>query len=119
MPFEKEKRQYPRTEVRWPLIIKTGHGDISGETLNINVDGALIRCMEQLEPNKAIEMVINVPALVRPLTIPAQVIHSSVCDLVEENTYYEIGVLFTEISDRNKWLISTAVQRESGVMLIP
>jgi hypothetical protein len=119
MPFEKEKRQYPRAQVNWPLIIQTAHGEISGETINITVVGALIRCQEQLEADEAIDMVINVPALVRPLTIPAQVIHSSVCDPADENTHYEIGVLFVEISDKNKWLISTAVQRESGVMLMP
>ncbi len=119
MVFEKEKRQYPRANVTWPLTIKAGHGDMGGQTLNITVDGALIRCKEHLEPNETIEMIITVPALVHPLTITAQVIHSRVCDPEDEAIHYEIGVVFTEISDKNKRVISTAAQRESGVMLMP
>ena len=117
--YHKEKRQRPRAKVSWPVVIRTDQGDISGETLNITVDGALVRCQKLLEPNETIEMLIQIPALVRPLTVPGQVIHCNVNDEGGEATSYEVGVRFTEVSEKNKWLISTAVQRESGVMLMP
>ena len=83
------------------------------------MDGAFIRCQDSLEVDQAVEMTVHIPALVRPLIITAQVIHSSKREPEDEATYYEIGVQFTEISDKNKGVISTAVQRESGVMLMP
>ena len=119
MIHDKEKRQRPRARVSWEVTIKSSQGDLSGKTLNVTVDGALIRCREPLEPNDAIEVVLHVPARVSPLRIPARVIHSSICEPEDETLCYDIGVRFTEISEKNKWLISTAVQRESGVMLIP
>lgn len=119
MDYVKEKRQRPRSRVNWVVVVKTNEGVIPGETLNVTVDGAFIRCQESLEVDQAVEMTVHIPALVRPLIITAQVIHSSKCEPEDEATYYEIGVHFTEISDKNKGLISTAVQRESGVMLMP
>ena len=119
MPDYQEKRQYPRTTVRWPVVLRTAHGEISCETENITVDGALIRCDEPLKSNEEIEIVIVVPSLVRPLTLPAQVIHSHISDQQDGVTPCFIGVKFTDISDKNRWLITTAVQRESGVMLMP
>ena len=117
--YEKEKRQRPRARVNWLVVFKTSQGDISGETLNLTVDGAFIRCEESLEVDQAVEMDINVPTLLRPITISAQVVHSNKCEPEGESTYYEIGVQFTDISEKNKSLLSTAVQRESGVMLMP
>lgn len=119
MSYEREKRQRPRAKVNWSVVMQTNQGNISGETLNITVDGALIRCQKPLEPDQTIEIVVQVPALVRPLTIPGQVIHCNVYDEGDKAASYEVGVRFTEVSDKNKWLISTAVQRESGVMLMP
>ena len=119
MDYDKEKRQRPRARVNWLVAIKTSQGVLPGETLNLTMDGASIRCEESLEPDQAVEMTIHVPALARPLAITAQVIHSNRCEPDNEATYYEIGFQFTEISDKSKWLISTAVQRESGVMMMP
>jgi len=114
--YEREKRQRPRAKVRWSVIVQTDQGKIKGETLNITVDGALILCQEPLEPEEKVDVTIHVPSLVRPLSIPARVIHRSACD---KSSFYEIGLRFTDISDKSSWLISTAVQRESGIMLMP
>jgi len=114
--YEREKRQRPRAKVKWSVIVQTDQGKIKGETLNITADGALILCQEPLEADEKIDIIIHVPSLVRPLNIPARVIHCSACD---KPTSYEIGISFTDISDKSSWLIATAVQRESGVMLMP
>jgi hypothetical protein len=116
VPYEREKRQRPRVKVTWPVIVQTDQGNIKGETLNITVDGALILCHEPLEPEERVDIALHVPSLVRPLNIPARVIH---CSGGDEPTSYEIGIRFTDISEKSSWLISTAVQRESGVMLMP
>jgi hypothetical protein len=87
--------------------------------VNITVDGALIRCQEPLRSNEVAEIVIDVPSSAQPLTLLAQVVHANIPDQGEEVTPCEIGVRFIEISDKNRWLISTAIQRESGAMLMP
>lgn len=119
MPAQQEKRLYPRVEVRWSVVLRTSSGEIDCETVNITVDGALIRCKEPLRSNEVTEAVIDVPSLVRPLVLAVQVIHTKILDQVSEITACEIGVQFVEISDKNKWLIASAVQRESGAMLMP
>jgi len=116
VPYDTEKRQRPRAKVRWSVTVHTDQGEIKGETLNITVEGALILCREPLKPEEKVEMTIHVPALVRPLRIPARVIH---CSGGDKTSSYEIGLSFIDISPKSSWLISAAVQRESGVMLMP
>ena len=119
MPTQREKRLYPRAEVRWSVVIPTGRGEISCETVNITADGALLRCEEPLRSNEVTEIVIDVPSSAQPLALLAQVVHANIPDPGAEVTPCEIGVRFIEISDKNRWLIATAVQRESGAMLMP
>ena len=119
MSNQQEKRQYPRAVVRWPVVLRTARGEISCETANINMAGALIRCKEPLKANEVIEVVLGVPSLIRPLILTAEVIHTHISDQEDDMSPCQIGVRFTEVSDKNRWLISTAVQRESGAMLMP
>ncbi len=114
MSYDREKRNRPRARVKWPVILQTDQGDIQGETLNITVDGALIRCQETLEPDETIEIVIDVPTLVRPLKIPAQVIHSSVSGTADEISYYEIGVRFAELSKKIDGLFQLLYRENQG-----
>ncbi len=69
--------------------------------------------------DEVFELIINVPALVQPITLTAKVIHATMNDPEDKTMPCEMGILFTEISEKQRWLISTAIQRESGVMLMP
>jgi len=119
MSTHKEKRLYPRTEVKWSGALRTAGGHINCETVNITVEGALIRCQQVPRSTEPLEILLNVPSLVQPLALTAQVIHASTSNQGDETTPCEIGVRFIGVSDKNRWLISTAVQRESGAMLMP
>ncbi|MGD8372236.1 MAG: PilZ domain-containing protein [Syntrophobacterales bacterium] len=119
MTTDKEKRQYPRVKVRWPVLLRTARGDKTGETLNITSNGAFIRCQESLGLDEVFELIIDVPALVQPITLTAKVIHETMNDPEDKAMPCEMGILFTEISEKQRLLISTAIQRESGVMLMP
>ena len=112
--METERRRYPRTEVRWPVTLRTAARSIRGETLNIAPDGALIRCREPLGSNEVFEVAISVPAVDRSLTLAAQLIQSNVYGSDHGITLCEMGVQFKEISDNSRLLILSAVQRESG-----
>jgi hypothetical protein len=119
MSTHQEKRLYPRTEVKWSAALRTAGGQISCETVNITVEGALIRCAEVPGSTEPLEIFLNVPSLVQPLALTAQVIHANISNQGDESTPCEIGVRFIGVSDKNRWLISTAIQRESGAMLMP
>jgi hypothetical protein len=69
--------------------------------------------------DEVFELIIDVPALVQPITLTAKVIHETMNDPEDKAMPCEMGILFTEISEKQRWLISTAIQRESGVMLMP
>ena len=119
MSTQQEKRLYPRAEVRWAVALRTASGEISGETVNINAGGALVRCQKSTTSNEVIEVVIDVPSMIEPLALTAQVVRASVSVKEDQTAPFEIGLRFIDISDKQRWLISAAVQRESGSMLMP
>ena len=123
MSTQQEKRLYPRAEVRWTVLLRTASGEINGETVNINAGGALVCCEESTRSNEVIneviEVLIDVPSLVQPLALTAQVVRASTSYQRDRTAPCEIGLRFIEISDKHRWLISAAVQRESGAMLMP
>ncbi len=105
----REKRSYPRAKIEWPITIKTEQGSVQGLTLNVSAGGAQIRCQSPPLLYEVFEMTIKTPELERSLVVDAQVVWSTADLLDSELTLPIIGVSFTHISDRDRWLISTAV----------
>lgn len=105
----REKRSYPRAKIEWPITIKTEQGNVRGLTLNVSAGGAQIRCQNPPLLYEVFEMTIKTPELERSLVVDAQVVWSTADLLDNELTLPIIGVSFTHISDRDRWLISTAV----------
>ena len=48
----KERRTYPRLQVRWAVSIQTADGLRQGETEDISLGGAFIRCDKPPRPNE-------------------------------------------------------------------
>jgi len=107
----REKRSYPRAKIEWPITIKTEQGSVQGLTLNVSAGGAQIRCQNPPLLYEVFEMTIKTPELERSLVVDAQVVWSTSDLLDNELTLPIIGVSFTHISDRDRWLISTAVEK--------
>lgn len=114
-----ERRRYPRARIEWAVTIRTAKGVVSGMTLNVSAGGATLRFPDPPLLHEVFEMTIRVPELDRPLIVEAQVVWSTADIVDNELTLPIIGVNFTNISDQDRWLISTTVskflRREQGV----
>lgn len=96
-----EKRQHPRIEVKWPVIISHGDDFIEGETENIAFDGISIVCEEPLPMDEIIRMSIETPDQ-QSRVISARVIWSDVYGIDDQSTTYGIGLCFVKISDEDR-----------------
>jgi len=106
-----ERRRYPRARIEWAVTIKTNKGVIAGITLNVSAGGATLRFPTPPLLHEVFEMTISVPELDRPLLVEAQVVWSTAGIVDNELTLPIIGVNFTNITDQDRWLISTAVSK--------
>jgi hypothetical protein len=55
-----ENRQYPRSTVKWPVIIKTSQTSMPGETRDISSGGAFIYCEKPQTPNKTFYLTLHI-----------------------------------------------------------
>ena len=106
-----ERRRYPRAKIEWPVTVKTSRGTTSGYTLNLSAGGATVRLQDPPLVHETIEMIIRIPKIDRQLAVKAEVVWSTEDIVDKELTLPIIGLNFTEISDQDRWLISTAVAK--------
>jgi c-di-GMP-binding flagellar brake protein YcgR len=106
-----ERRRYPRAKIEWPVTVKTDQGIISGYTLNLSAGGATVRLQNPPLVHEVIEMTIKIPELDRNLVVEAEVVWSTADIVDNELTLPIIGLSFADISDQDRWLISTAVAK--------
>ena len=106
-----ERRRYPRAKIEWPVTVKTSRGTTSGYTLNLSAGGATVRLQDPPLVHETIEMIIRIPKIDRQLAVKAEVVWSTADIVDNELTLPIIGLNFTDISDQDRWLISTAVAK--------
>jgi len=96
-----EKREHPRTDVRWPLKVYVNDNPIEGETMNISFDGISICCDEPLPINEVVNISIE-PIDNQPIVVSGKVVWADVYGIVDKNTTYGMGICFVEISEENR-----------------
>ena len=99
-----EKRQHPRTEIRWPIKIDKGGKIIEGETRNVAVDGISISCDEPLRLDDVVNISIE-PQDQQSIEVYGKVVWSDVYGLDDQEKAYGIGVCFVQIAkdDRSRY----------------
>ena len=61
MAPEIEKRQHPRMTITLPARMVTATGVMEGETENLSLHGAFIRCQKPLEPGERLVVIAELP----------------------------------------------------------
>ena len=99
-----EKRQHPRTEIRWPIKIDNGPKIIEGETRDFAVDGISICCDEPLLINDVVNISIE-PQDQQSIEVYGKIIWSDVYGLDDKEKAHGIGVCFVQIAknDRSRY----------------
>ncbi len=96
-----ERRENPRTEVSWPVSVRTEKGLVEGETKDLGVDGMSICFDDPLPVNEMFSMSI-MPPNHQTIQVTGKVIWSDLYGIDEKNTSVGLGVCFVEISEEDR-----------------
>jgi Tfp pilus assembly protein PilZ len=99
-----KSRGQPRAKIKWPVLIQTASGSISGETHNISTSGAFIYCQDPSSLEDNFQMIIKVPHR-QSLSVSARVIWKTVATMNDKTSGSGIGVQFSEISADDRRLL--------------
>jgi Tfp pilus assembly protein PilZ len=105
-----KSRGQPRTKIKWPVIIKTSSGSISGETHNISTSGAFVFCQDPSGLEENFQMIIKVPHR-QSLCISAKVIWKTVATMNDKTPGSGIGVHFSGISPDDRRLLRSLIAK--------
>jgi uncharacterized protein (TIGR02266 family) len=105
---KKEKRDYPRAEIKWPAVIKTERGTMDGITSNVTPNGVFIHCQKPLRLNEIFELTIDIPNSDQTLTAKAEVTWSNRWGPDDEISPRGMGVRFVRISSEARKFIARA-----------
>ncbi len=95
-----DKREHPRSEVRWPISVSMEGSTIDGETMDISVSGISIYCDDPLPLNQTFQISIMPPD--QPaIEVAGRVVWSD-CYGIDEETTFGMGVCLVEISDEDR-----------------
>ena len=107
--MNKEKRQYVRVQVGYPVLVKSSRGLLLGQITDISPGGAFICCQETSEPGEILKMTIRVSPVSPPLKARGKVIRSHIYCLDDETMCHGMGVRFTKISADDRRVISSLI----------
>ena len=95
MASEIENRQHPRMPITLPARMVTAIGVMEGETENVSLHGAFIRCQKPLEPGERLIVIVKLPS--NPsFNSHAEVAWSRVLCPNDEGTSPGMGVKFID-----------------------
>jgi hypothetical protein len=104
-----DRRQRPRADIGWSVIVQSPDGDMAGIMKNVSSTGVYISCERPLSPKEVVDMVIEVPVLNHTLKATAEVVWSGSYDPEDVAAPGGMGVRFIRISGAARKVISDAV----------
>ena len=88
-----------RAKVRWPVTMDTEEGSADGVVLNINKNGAFIRCHKPLRLTETCKLSIDSPD--QPIQdVTAEVVWTNMYGPDDDFTPRGMGVRFTEMAEQ-------------------
>jgi hypothetical protein len=103
----REKRQYRRVNVQWPLTIKGPWGTMRGEIRNVSAGGAFLCAGNFLKLHETVSFKIgNIAVAKHVLSLLGRVVRSNIYCLDDVAHAYGIAVEFVDISDNDKRAIT-------------
>ena len=112
MAHNPERRQFPRTEVKWPAIITVSGAQIFAETEDISEIGTCIYCQALPPLEKEFRLEIQPPN--RPsLLVTAKTIWAMPIERKEGPYRFAVGAGFEYIAERDVRLLRKIVDSRS------
>jgi Tfp pilus assembly protein PilZ len=99
-----------RARVTWPVQFHTSDGSADGVIVTVNHRGAFIRCQKPLRLSESVQLTIEPPEN-ESIHVTAEVVFSNVYGPDDHITPRGMGVLFFDISDEDRQIISKAIRQ--------
>ena len=99
-----------RTQVKWPVQFHTSDGSADGVIVTINQRGAFMRCRKPLRLSETFQLTIEPPEN-EAINVTAEVVFSNVYGPDDHITPRGMGVLFLNISDEDRQIISKEIRQ--------
>jgi Tfp pilus assembly protein PilZ len=108
MSEQSERREYPRTEVKWSVTLITPEAQIAGEIENFTPKGLFVSCAEVPPSEGVLRLVIKIPG--RPtMNVAGKVIWTTIIDNTESGARLGVGLQLTEISESDLQVLQEAM----------
>ena len=107
--MEPEHWQQPRAKVRWPVVLLAANGHIFGQTLDISLNGALIRSWEKPELADSFRLILKPPERRPFLTVTARQVGLTTFHGDCQTLLHSVGVEFLHILDDDRRFLSRRI----------
>ena len=107
----KEKREYSRAKVEWPVNISADQGLIQGKIKNMSLGVAYINLEELPDINENLDLSVEIPEHHYAVFANAETIRFEVNATEETPVYYGLGVRLKNIPEDDFEFLSTTVLR--------
>ena len=108
MDLPVEKRQSPRVETTWPVVIVSPDADIEGETKDLSVDGALILCQDMPKLENTFQLVLR-PSRHRAIEVHAERVWSVNINFDGKRVLSGMGVRFTGVCHDDRQFLKNVI----------
>ena len=107
----KEKREYSRAEVEWPVDISAAQGLIQGTIKNMSLGGAYIHLKELLNTDENLNLSIEIPEHHYALFATGETIRFEVNSSENTPVSYGLGVRLKDMPEDDLEFLSSTVLR--------
>ncbi|HYR01843.1 MAG TPA: PilZ domain-containing protein [Syntrophobacteria bacterium] len=107
--MEPEHRRQPRAKVRWPVVLLAANGHIFGQTLDISLNGALIRSLEKPELADSFRLILKPPERRPFLTVTARQVWLATFHGGCQTLLHSVGVEFLCMPDDDRRFLSDKI----------
>jgi hypothetical protein len=107
----KEKREYSRAEVEWPVNISAAQGLIQGTIKNMSLGGAYIHLEELPNMDDRLDLSIEIPEHHYAVFATAETIRFEVNASEETPVYYGLGIRLKDMPEEDFEFLSSTVLR--------
>jgi hypothetical protein len=113
----KDRRHYPRTKIKLPVVKMAKEGLVDGEIQDLSVAGAFIRCPAMPQANDSFHMVISAKG--RLISITAEMVWRDFDKLKNKNKLRGIGVRFKKIFSGDRLFLREILAKHQRNILVP
>jgi hypothetical protein len=117
--MEWENRRQSRARVKWPVVLLASNGHIFGQTVDISLEGALIRSWERPELMESFNLILKPPGRKSFMTVTAKKAWLTTFSWDHQTTLHGLGVEFTGMLDDDRHFLASRISEyleENGKM---